>query len=159
MRVSLERFVQAQDSPYAGIDAALQEIQSGRKRGHWIWYVFPQLAGLGHSLMAERYALGGIDEAAAYLQHPVLRSRLLAVSEAVFNQLQAGVPLTVLMGSEIDALKIVSSMTLFETIAARAAADGHSEIGRLQVVAGQILDHVAGQGFPRCRFTTVVLEQ
>src|SRR5690606_17445562 len=75
----LDRFHSAQDSPDAGFDAALRELQAGRKRGHWIWYILPQLAGLGMSGMSQRYAIRDAQEAVAYLQDPVLRDRLLAI--------------------------------------------------------------------------------
>lgn len=69
----LDRFVDAQADTY---DRALAEIRSGRKRSHWMWYVFPQLAGLGTSAMSERFAIASLDEARAYLRHPVLGARL-----------------------------------------------------------------------------------
>ena len=75
----LDRFVDAQAGSY---DRALAEIRDGRKRTHWMWYVFPQLAGLGMSEMSRRYAISGIDEARAYLAHPVLGPRLRACAEA-----------------------------------------------------------------------------
>lgn len=69
----LNRFVEAQRGTY---DQALQELQAGRKRSHWMWFIFPQIVGLGSSPMAQRYAISGIDEARAYLQHPDLGDRL-----------------------------------------------------------------------------------
>lgn len=75
----LDRFVEAQAESY---ERALAEIRGGRKRTHWMWYVFPQLAGLGMSEMSRRYAISGVDEARAYLAHPVLGPRLLACAEA-----------------------------------------------------------------------------
>lgn len=75
----LDRFVAAQAESY---ERALAEIRGGRKRTHWMWYVFPQLAGLGMSEMSRRYAISGVDEARAYLAHPVLGPRLLACAEA-----------------------------------------------------------------------------
>src|SRR5205085_4519756 len=104
--VDLERFTRAQDGA-GGITQAIAELDAGAKRSHWIWYIFPQLAGLGSSPMAEMYGLRGADEAAAYLRHPVLRERLLSAMNAVRRQ---SVPLRTLMGSHIDALKLVSSM-------------------------------------------------
>src|ERR1700712_6029908 len=72
----LERFVLAQDDD-GTFDRATEELRNGRKTSHWMWFVFPQLAGLGTSAMARQYALDSLDEALAYLQHPVLRARLL----------------------------------------------------------------------------------
>lgn len=104
----LERFVQAQDG---GVHAsALAELRAGRKSSHWMWFVFPQVAGLGSSPMAQRYAIGSLDEARAYLDHPVLGPRLVESARAVL----AHPELTArqIMGSPDDA-KLRSSMTLF----------------------------------------------
>jgi uncharacterized protein (DUF1810 family) len=111
----LARFVSAQDGgrTYAG---ALAELRAGRKRGHWMWFVFPQVAGLGHSPMARHYAVSGLGEARAYMAHGVLGARLLECAEAL-TALQESDPVAVLGG--IDAQKLRSSMTLF----ARAADD------------------------------------
>ena len=142
----LDRFLDAQDAPYAGYDAALAEMKQGRKRSHWIWYVFPQLAGLGQSEAARTYGIDGRREAVAYIHHPVLRERLIEIATAVEDQLDRGVDLAVLMGSEIDARKLVSSMTLFRGVAERVDAE-------LADVAGNILDQAAAQGYAACEFT------
>jgi uncharacterized protein (DUF1810 family) len=120
----LERFVRAQDSggTYA---AALGELRAGRKRGHWMWFVFPQVAGLGSSHTARHYAVSGPAEARAYLAHPVLGPRLVEAA-GVLAGLDATDPVAVL--GPIDALKLRSSMTLF----ARADPD--------QPVFGAVLD-------------------
>ncbi|HVF95051.1 MAG TPA: DUF1810 domain-containing protein [Sphingomonas sp.] len=104
---ALSRFETAQAGSY---DTALAELRRGAKRSHWMWYVFPQIAGLGSSGMAQRYAIGSLDEARAYLRHPVLGPRLLACVEA----LSALPPTTAtaVFGS-IDAVKLRSSLTLF----------------------------------------------
>jgi uncharacterized protein (DUF1810 family) len=108
----LERFVRAQDG---GVyEQALRELRAGAKRGHWMWFVFPQVAGLGHSPMAQRYAVSGLDEARAYLAHPVLGPRLVACARALL-ELPGGDPERVL--GSVDALKLRSSMTLFEAAA------------------------------------------
>lgn len=78
----LSRFVQAQETDY---ETALSEVRAGRKRSHWIWYIFPQIAGLGSSEMSRRYAIRSRAEAEAYLQHPVLGPRLLEICEAVLG--------------------------------------------------------------------------
>jgi uncharacterized protein (DUF1810 family) len=103
----LGRFVEAQAHSY---DQALSELRDGRKRSHWIWFVFPQIAGLGRSPTAQRYAISGLEEARAYLDHPVLGGRLLE-SCRVMQALPRSDPANVL--GEIDALKLRSSMTLF----------------------------------------------
>lgn len=154
MCFDLDRFTQAQDhgGAYA---AALAELRAGRKRGHWIWFVFPQLRGLGSSPMAERYGIAGLAEATDYLRHPALRSRLREASVAVHDHLVGrGVSLLHLMASHIDALKLVSSMTLFEQTSRMVQATEPSpELSELATVAGEILEIVEGQGYPRCRFT------
>ena len=109
----LERFVTAQDEGGTYADA-LAELRAGHKTSHWMWFVFPQLAGLGRSPTAQRYALAGLDEARAYLAHPVLGPRLLACTRALLD-LDGSDPERVL--GPVDAQKLRSSMTLF------AAAD------------------------------------
>ena len=106
---NLDRFVAAQDSG-GTYSQALAELQLGRKTGHWMWFVFPQFAGLGHSDMSRRYAISSLDEAREYLAHPVLGPRLLESALAVTNH--SGSPAGDIFGS-IDARKLHSSMTLF----------------------------------------------
>jgi uncharacterized protein (DUF1810 family) len=146
----LDRFRRAQDEAGpGGYATALAELQSGRKRSHWIWYVFPQLAGLGQSPAAVRFGLRGREEAAAYLRDGVLRVRLLSVIDAVLAQLRRSpVPsLVEVMGSEIDAVKLVSSMTLFREVA-RDAGDAE-----LSSRAGAVLQAAKRQGYDECAFT------
>ncbi|MFC7300287.1 DUF1810 domain-containing protein [Cognatiluteimonas weifangensis] len=107
----LRRFLQAQEDTWAD---ALAELRAGRKRTHWMWFVFPQLAGLGSSAMAQRYAIGSRAEAAAYLAHPVLGPRLLACCEAVLAL--RGVSARELLGTPDDR-KLQSCATLFAAVA------------------------------------------
>lgn len=107
----LQRFVDAQAQIY---DRALAELRAGEKRSHWMWFVFPQLAGLGFSAMAQRYAISGLDEARAYLAHPVLGPRLLACTDAVLAV--EGRTTHQIFGSPDD-MKFRSSMTLFRAAA------------------------------------------
>lgn len=107
----LSRFLTAQDS-YSQYKTALEEIQNGRKRSHWMWFVFPQLKGLGHSYNADYYGIAGADEARAYWLHHVLRGRLLEITEALL--LLDGLSARQIFG-EVDAMKLRSSMTLFWT--------------------------------------------
>ena len=146
--VNLIRFKHAQEGP-GGFDVALRELRTGAKRSHWIWYIFPQLDGLGRSATAAHFALGGVEEATAYLRDPVLRQRLLEASGAVRAQLQRNPApaLASLMGTDTDALKLVSSMTLFHEVAARIG-DRDVETMTASVLAGARM-----QGYPPCRFT------
>ena len=108
---SLEKFVSAQKRDYA---TALQEIRNGRKRSHWIWYIFPQVQGLGMSSTAQFYGIKDLEEAKDYMEHPVLGPRLIEISEALLG-LESSNPGAV-MGFPDD-LKLCSSMTLFELAA------------------------------------------
>jgi uncharacterized protein (DUF1810 family) len=102
--------------------------------------------------MAQKYALRDVQEANAYLQHPELAQRLIAVTRVVSEQLHRGTPLTTLMGSEIDAVKLVSSLTLFEAIANRLA-DHSPEARALLPLATAVLEQAAREGYPRCEYT------
>lgn len=108
--MSLERFVSAQELNY---ETALSEIKCGRKRSHWIWYIFPQIQGLGCSSVAQFYAIKDREEAIAYLKHPVLGKRLLEMSETLINLKEDNA--SEIMGYPDD-LKLKSSMTLFYTV-------------------------------------------
>jgi uncharacterized protein (DUF1810 family) len=151
---SLDRFKKAQADPYSGFDSALSELRTGRKQGHWIWYVFPQIAGLGSSAPSQVYSISGVDEALEYLQDQVLCERLLTITTAVAEQLKAGNSLDILMGQEIDAVKLVSSLTLFGAVARRiSAAEGHEALASLGRVAAEVLSMAKLQGYPPCQFT------
>lgn len=104
---NLERFVDAQREIYQG---ALSEIARGRKQTHWIWYIFPQVLGLGRSGMAQRFAIRSLDEAKAYLAHPILGKRLLECVAAL-QDLPKSNPEAVF--GTVDAAKVRSSLTLF----------------------------------------------
>ena len=105
----LERFVAAQDN--GGIyDQALAELQNGSKRSHWMWFIFPQLSGLGQSATSKKYAIQSLDEATAYLQHPVLGPRLIEVADTVGTLKD---PTAEEIFGSVDARKLHSSMTLF----------------------------------------------
>jgi uncharacterized protein (DUF1810 family) len=107
---SLDRFVEAQAPVYA---TALAEIRGGAKRSHWMWFIFPQLAGLGHSAMAMFYGIRSIEEARAYLDHPLLGRRYLECVE-VLQDLAISDPVAVF--GEVDAVKLRSSLTLFGAV-------------------------------------------
>jgi uncharacterized protein (DUF1810 family) len=109
----LDRFLSEQAPVY---DAVLDELRRGHKTGHWIWFIFPQIAGLGHSAMSQRLAIRSLDEARAYLGHPVLGARLRECAEILLEL--EGPTAEAIFGST-DAMKLRSSMTLFH----RAAPD------------------------------------
>ncbi len=125
---NLQRFLDAQNPVFGEV---LDELRRGSKQGHWMWFIFPQLAGLGHSWMAQKYAISSRAEAEAYFAHPVLGSRLKHCTELV-NAVE-GRSLEQVLGS-IDALKFGSSVTLFDLIAPRPS-----------VFTGALTKYFAGQ--------------
>ena len=108
---NLERFVSAQGDNF---ERALSEIQSGKKRSHWMWFIFPQMKGLGRSMTADFYGIASLDEAMEYLAHPVLGPRLREISEALLS-LPEDLKAITIFGSP-DWMKLRSCMTLFDTI-------------------------------------------
>lgn len=111
----IERFVEAQEDSYANYERALQEMRNGEKRSHWIWYIFPQLRGLGHSSRAIFFGIEDKEEAQEYLAHPVLGPRLREITQAVLDHAEDR-NVVDLMGWDIDAMKLKSCMTLFDQI-------------------------------------------
>jgi uncharacterized protein (DUF1810 family) len=109
--VRLDRFVRAQAGAYPN---ALAELRAGAKRTHWMWFIFPQVLGLGLSANARTYAIHGREEACAYLDHALLGPRLVECTQAVLSHAGKLTPLEIL--GPIDALKFKSSMTLFEAV-------------------------------------------
>jgi uncharacterized protein (DUF1810 family) len=107
---NLNRFLEAQANEY---DQALAEIRNGRKQSHWMWYIFPQLSGLGYSSLAQLYGIDGLQEATDYLAHPVLGNRLITIANALLRV--EGKTATQVMGTPDD-LKLRSSMTLFNAV-------------------------------------------
>ena len=126
MPYDLERFLEEQQDVY---DDVLDELRRGRKTGHWIWFIFPQIAGLGYSFMSQRFAISSLDEARDYLAHPVLGSRLRECARTV---LETNDRTAEEIFGPIDALKLRSCMTLFH----RAAPD--------EPVFAQVLDRYYG---------------
>ncbi len=106
---NLQRFIDAQAPVYATV---LRELRAGRKTTHWIWFIFPQAAGLGHSPMSKRYAIRSLDEARGYLAHPVLGARLRECVALVRAHEAAGLSLEDILG-ELDAMKFRSCLELF----------------------------------------------
>jgi len=128
----LQRFIEAQNDSY---DRALKEIRNGRKLTHWIWYIFPQMKGLGFSYNSEYYGITSLQEAKDYLENELLRKRLFEITESLL--MHKGKDIESIMG-DIDALKLKSSMTLFDAVQPGS-------------VFGEVLDEFYGG--ERCRRT------
>ncbi len=157
---SLQRFHSAQADAHDGYPTALAEIRTTGKRSHWIWYIFPQLVGLGYSSESRRYGIAGRAEAQAYLEDVRLRARLLEITTAVVKRLEQGWSLPKIMGSAIDAQKLVSSLTLFEQVSREMPAGAAAaEYAAMSEVAERVLVGAAAQGYLRCPFTTRELER
>jgi uncharacterized protein (DUF1810 family) len=144
----IDRFVRAQDGQY---DVALAEIRAGRKRSHWMWYVFPQVAGLGSSAMSRRYAIGSATEAKAYLEHPLLGPRLIEISAAVLA-LQAR-SAQAIFGSPDDR-KLQSCATLFASVSSSGSVferllgqyfDGERDARTLELLRATATQEGAGR--------------
>ena len=128
----LQRFIEAQNDSY---DQALKEIINGRKLTHWIWYIFPQIKGLGFSYNSEYYGITSLQEAKDYLENELLRKRLFKITESLL--MHKGKDIESIMG-DIDALKLKSSMTLFDAV-------------QPDDIFGEVLDEFYGG--ERCRIT------
>src|SRR5438105_3597784 len=150
--MSVERFHEAQARRGPGYDTALAEIRAGGKRSHWIWYIFPQIEGLGHSSTARAYALRDLGEACAYLGDPILRARYEEIVAAVSEQLTRGIRLEDLMGGRTDALKLVSSLTLFRAAAEQLRQEDPVYASLAKRLAA-LLERTSEQGYPACDFT------
>jgi uncharacterized protein (DUF1810 family) len=139
----LERFHDGYRNDYV---EALDEVNSGRKRTHWMWYIFPQIAGLGSSPAAVRYAIRNRAEAEAFLRDPVLGPGYRTLVHAVWQQTcERGITVRELFGRPDDQ-KLVSSLTLFADIATDLGDDWVDTVTK----ANEILDHAVLQGLPRC---------
>jgi uncharacterized protein (DUF1810 family) len=150
--MSLERFHEAQAKRWAGYDTALAEIRAGGKRSHWIWYIFPQIEGLGRSSTARAYAIRNLAEAYAYLRDPILRVRYEEIVATVSEQLNRGVRMENLMGSQTDSLKLVSSLTLFYAAAEQLAREDPTYASLAERLAA-LLEQTTKHGYPACDFT------
>lgn len=152
--MSLQRFHQAQASQWGGYATALAEMRAGRKSSHWIWYIFPQIDGLGRSSTAREYALRDLPEACAYLRDSLLRERYEEITNAVAEHLSRGAPVEELMGGATDAHKLVSSLTLFHAAATELAQDDNNPgFQRLANLCDTLLQRLGTQDYPPCEFT------
>src|SRR5204863_4540582 len=152
------RFHKAQAVRSAGYDTALAEIRAGGKRSHWIWYIFPQIEGLGRSSTARAYAIRDLGEACAYLRDPVLRARYEEIVAAVKEQLARGIRVEDLMGGRTDALKLVSSLTLFSAAAEQLAREDPVYASLAERLAA-LLGQTARQDYPPCDFTRARIDR
>jgi uncharacterized protein (DUF1810 family) len=144
--IDLERFL---DGYRLDLDQALSEINSGRKRSHWMWFIFPQIHGLGSSRTSATYAIRSRAEATAFLQDPTLGPAYRQLFDAVWHQVvERGVSVRSLFDRPDDQ-KLISSLTLFAGI----AADLGDEWTVLRENANDVLDRAAEQGLPRCTAT------
>jgi len=142
----LERFHDGYRHDY---DQTLTEVQAGRKRSHWMWFIFPQVAGLRSSPTAAHYAIRSRAEAEAFLHDPILGPGYRTLVDGVWQQVvERGVTIRDLFGRPDDH-KLVSSLTLFAGVAAHLGADWADTVTR----ANEILDHAEAQGLPRCATT------
>lgn len=171
---SLDRYRAAQAADHGpGHAEALRQIRSGAKTSHWIWYVLPQLTGLGRSATSRRYAIADLKEAQSYLADPVLGPRLAEITAAIAERLRAGQLMEDLMGG-LDARKTVSSLTLFERAASQPASGGDGNrrpdgagslpsgrpwIPEFLDAATTALELATAQGLPRCAVTLARLRQ
>lgn len=144
----LNRFKQAQQAN-GTYEQAYSEIAKGKKQSHWIWYIFPQLEGEGGSSATTiKYSIENLKEACDYLDDPELYKNLYEITSAALQKLNAGIHVEILMGGEIDAKKLASSMTLFSLA---AAAHGKPE---LAVLCNDILGKIKTQGYPPSKKTS-----
>jgi uncharacterized protein (DUF1810 family) len=134
---ALERFVKAQTNTY---EVAMNEIKNGKKRTHWMWFIFPQLRGLGRSQMVYTYGINGIEEARKYLAHPILSARLIEITEALLEHKDK--PAYKILG-DIDDMKLKSCMTLFSLISENGSVfhqalnyffDGKQDLNTLNLI-------------------------
>jgi uncharacterized protein (DUF1810 family) len=147
--IDLERFIDAQNDDFV---RALGEIEAGRKRSHWMWYVFPQVAGLGASSMSKRYAIESVAEAEGYLAHPILGARYRQIVDAVWHQVvERGTTIRDLFGSPDDA-KLMSSLGLFAGVA-RRLDNPPPDVVTFVARSEEILHAGDARGLARCTTT------
>ncbi|MCD9625289.1 DUF1810 domain-containing protein [Rhabdothermincola salaria] len=155
----LSRFVDEHRRTFAG---ALAEIEGGRKTGHWMWFVFPQVDGLGSSHTARSYAIRSPAEAEAFLLHPILGPNYRTITRAVWKRtVGEGQELRSLLGTPDD-LKLLSSLTLFGQVAGRMVRRGDGDVDELEALvaqAAEICDHAAQSGYAPCETTLSFLER
>lgn len=152
--MSLERFRKAQAAVQTGQAVAVSELRAGQKSSHWIWYIFPQLRILGKSSTAQHYGIENSKEAREYLLDAGLSRNLAEAMAAVVDQLERGARLDVLMGGEVDSLKLVSCATLFaRTVEGAQDNLNTATVRKIHELTGVILREAERQGYPECEST------
>lgn len=163
--MSVDHFRLAQQSEWSGFEVALQEIQQGCKRGCWMWYIFPQIAGLGQSSMSQRFSIQNRAHAFMYLDDKELCGNLLEMTRAVAIQIRRGATIKQLVSW--DQAKLISSLTLFEIVANEAAGVNHakknhesSSLEELSSLCRSILQMICSEdGYSRCQHTLDALSR
>ena len=147
---SLERFREAQKEMHL---TAKCELASGAKRTHWIWYIFPQLKGLGHSNMCKHYDIQSGDEACAYLQDESLFKNYVELLSIVKIQLTKGISLNNLFNGSTDAKKFISSLTLFNLAAKHLLSENFYQLSAFVELTNNLLKIIQTQGYKTCTHT------
>ncbi len=148
--MTLSRFHQAQQGAY---HTAYAEIKAGKKTGHWIWYIFPQLETLGRSENARFYGIHDFAEACDYLNDPLLFNHYLQMVQLVQEKLEHGIPIEVLMGGQIDAQKLSSSLTLFQSASSYLAFINNQSANKFRILeqhCNTIINIISNQGYRAC---------
>ncbi len=156
---NLDHFINAQKE-HGTYNQAYKELQNGAKTSHWIWYIFPQLKELGFSSTAKYYGIVDFKEACDYLQNAQLFENYQKITSLVLKQLQNKIPIKILMGGNIDAQKLVSSLTLFRATASfleKQDNKTHDHAG-LVSCCDQIFEHLKNQGYVPCKKTLQLIE-
>ncbi|HAT1942493.1 TPA: DUF1810 family protein [Legionella pneumophila subsp. pneumophila] len=156
----LDRFYNAQNSNTCGYDQAFSEIQDGRKRSHWIWYIFPQLENLGKSPSAKLYGIKDFNEACDYLKDPVLFNRYFELIKLIEEKLK-NIPLPHLMGGFPDDRKFISSLTLFQATSNYLSSkdmDSQNKYHELYETCNRVFKQIAPQGYSPCQQTELLVK-
>ncbi len=159
----IQRFIKAQqgNTSSPSYAQAYGEIKSGRKKDHWIWYIFPQLEALGHSSTAKYYGIVDLKETCDYLKNPKLFKNYLEISQLVLQQLKNKIPIRTLMNGDTDARKLTSSLTLFREASSFLLSQGNTtqDFAKLVTCCDEIFNKIAQQGYSPCERTHTIIEE
>lgn len=158
-KMNLERFKIAQLDSVNGFHVAIGELRGGRKKSHWIWYIFPQLRILGRSPTAQFYGIESLAEAREYLHDRTLADNLASAMGAVLEKFEQGIAIEELMNGYTDSLKLVSCCTLFKYASEEAVALHENPVWKeIKIAADRILEFAGHQGYPECVITRDALQ-